>query len=128
VFEHQLAEVRVRSLRGAGRCGCISRCSVSVDASAAHNAMNVSTAFAAWEYSHCARSDSQLSGTTVQLVVARLAGCVQTKKITIVAVMDTKATSDSQNCAPRPRCTIVSTRLATIALINTIPVGRGQPR
>jgi hypothetical protein len=86
-----------------GCYGRVSRRSISADAVTAHKAMNVSTAFTVWLYSHCVRSSRQFSGTVVQLLVALLVGSVQMKKITSVAVIRTKPASASQNTAPRPR-------------------------
>ncbi len=79
------------------------------------------TAFAAWEYSHCVLSISQLAGATVQLLVALFAGYVQMKKMTAELAMHRKASAASQKGAQRPRSIIARTRFAPTAGIKTKP-------
>ncbi|CAI09794.1 hypothetical protein ebA6413 [Aromatoleum aromaticum EbN1] len=84
-------------------------------------ATRLSAALAAWEYSHCARSAIQSSGSTVQLLVAWLVGNVKVQNTTCVAKIQAKPTRASMNSLRRLRTMTVRMSVDSSAPATTNP-------
>ena len=91
------------------------------------NAVSITTAFTACEYSHTRRNPLQSSGIVVQLAVAWLAGNVHPKNIAKAATIDRHPTIARTNGARWPRAATARAMSAASAR-NQTPPSSAQPR
>src|SRR5262245_18745916 len=100
--------------------------STSIEIASEQKPQKAISAFTACETSHGQRSCCQAAGTSVQLLVAWLAGNVKAKKMTRFATRQPRQIA-TKTKARRPRIAQANARLANNAPNSTMP-NSAQPR